>query len=276
MIETFKRHEKKYILSKDMYQRLEKLISPFMEKDDFSKNEPYLIRNIYLDTPNKDLIRMSCDKPIFKEKIRIRKYGTYNDNIDKFFLEVKRKYDGIVYKRRVCLNKEELHNFTVKGIIPNKSSPLEKQILKELSYTLSLYEPIPSSFISYKRIAYISKEDSTFRLTFDFDLYARHNDFSFDNPTPEIYLLEDGYVLMEVKVAFGVPLWFSRILSEVKAVPTSFSKYGTDYKLSIRKDINYHDTNSIWHNFKFNTWGKDLTYMYTSIFSIWFYISLNI
>ncbi len=244
MIETFKRYEKKYILTKDMYLKMQELIAPYMEKDDFSKKEPYLIRNIYLDTPNKDLIRISCDKPVFKEKIRIRKYGTYNDNIDKYFLEIKRKYDGIVYKRRVCLNKEELHDFTVKGIIPARSSSLEVQILNELKYTFALYEPIPISFICYKRIAYISKEDSAFRLTFDFDLYSRHDDFSFDNEYHETYLLKDDSVLMEVKVPLSIPIWFSRILSLVGAVPSSFSKYGTDYKLSVRKENNY-DTSSI-------------------------------
>lgn len=254
MIETFKRYEKKYILSRKMYESLEELIQPYMAKDDFSKKEPYLIRNIYLDTPNKDLIRISCDKPIFKEKIRIRKYGTYNDNSDKYFLEIKRKYDGIVYKRRVCLNKEELHNFTVKGIIPSRSSPLEIQILNELKYTFKLYEPIPISFISYKRIAYISKEDSSFRLTFDFDLYSRHDDFSFDNSYHETNLLEQNFVLMEVKVPEAIPIWFSRMLSKIGAVPSSFSKYGTDFKLSVRKENNY-DTNSIWFNFKFNTRG---------------------
>ncbi len=236
MPDTFKRHEKKYILNTSQYNKLQELISHNMRKDKFCEDSPYLIRNIYLDTFNSDLIRMSCDKPIYKEKLRIRKYGDYNDGIDKYYIEIKRKYMGIVYKRRVALKKDELHNFTTKGIIPKNKSPQEVQILNEIKYLFNIYSPIPKSFIAYKRIAYYEIGNPDFRLTFDTDLYSRHDDFSFDNDYHEMPLLDNGYYLMEVKVGDSMPKWFASILSEIKAIPGSFSKYGTDFKISTRKD----------------------------------------
>lgn len=35
----------------------------------------YTICNVYLDTANDDLIRRSVEKPVFKEKLRVRSYG---------------------------------------------------------------------------------------------------------------------------------------------------------------------------------------------------------
>lgn len=237
MSETFKRHEKKYILTKDQHDRLVDLISSHMKKDKFSEEKPYLIRNVYLDTINNDMVRVSCDKPIFKEKLRIRKYGDYNDGKDKYFLEIKRKYAGVVYKRRVEMNKNELHQFTLKGILPDGKSPLETQILHELSYLFKLYKPIPKSFISYERTAYYDINDSEFRLTFDNNLYSRRDDFSFDSDYKETILLPPDHYLMEVKVGNGMPLWFANALSEIGARPGSFSKYGTDFKQLTRKEL---------------------------------------
>ncbi len=237
MAETFRRHEKKYILSQQQHDRLVALISSHMKKDEYCKEKPYLIRNIYLDTINNDLARISTDKPIYKEKLRIRKYGEYGDGKDKYYLEIKRKYNGVVYKRRVGMTKNELHDFTIKGIIPENKTALETQILHEMKYLFKLYEPIPKSFISYQRTAYFDKDDGEFRLTFDNDLYSRRDNFSFDNDYHETPLLPDGYYVMEVKVGYGMPLWFANALSEIGAKPGSFSKYGTDFKNTTRKDV---------------------------------------
>ena len=247
MAETFRRHEKKYILTKAQHDELEQLISTHMKRDKFCETKPYLIRNVYLDTLNNDMVRISCDKPVYKEKLRVRKYGEYNDGLNDYYLEIKRKYAGVVYKRRVKLTKEELHSFTLKGIIPSNKTPLETQILKEMKYLFKIYNPVPKSFISYERPAYYDIDDSEFRLTFDENLFSRRDDFSFDNMEKETVLLPEGYYLMEVKVGSGMPLWFANALSKINAKPGSFSKYGTDFKELTRKGDSY-ASSSIWYN----------------------------
>ena len=231
-MDTFKRYEKKYILSLEQKEKLEDIISIHMDLDPFCKlHNNYLIRNIYYDTDNNDLIHMSVNKPIFKEKLRVRKYGTYGDNKDEYFLEVKRKSNKIVYKRRITLNKMELDNFMNNKISPNRNKFMDNQINNELRYLLNTYNLKPKAFISYVRVAYFDKLDPTFRLTFDSEIHSRRNNLDFDNPDYDNLLLDENHYLMEVKVSSSFPLWFARALSDLKIYPVSFSKYGEDYKL---------------------------------------------
>lgn len=234
---TFKRYEKKYILTKEQKEALEDKIKDHMELDSFcKKNKNYLIRNIYYDTDNNDLIHMSINKPIFKEKLRVRKYGTYGDNKDEYFLEIKRKSEKIVFKRRIALNKEELDNFIINKTAPKREKFLDNQVGRELEYLLNTYTLKPKVFITYVRVAYFDKDDSNFRLTFDDQIYARRNNLDFDIKECDKSLLDEGFYLMEVKASQNYPLWFARALSDLKIYPTSFSKYGTEYKKLILEE----------------------------------------
>ena len=69
---TFKRVEKKYLLPEDKYNRLLERLEPYMQLDEYGL---HTICNIYYDTPDYDLIRTSIDKPVYKEKLRLRSYG---------------------------------------------------------------------------------------------------------------------------------------------------------------------------------------------------------
>lgn len=233
---TFKRYEKKYIITKTQKEELEKLISSRMVKDKFSSDGGYLIRNIYYDTLSEDLVHQSIQKPIFKEKLRLRKYGTYGDLKDEYFLEIKRKYNGVVYKRRVTLNKSDLQNFLRNKVIPNDIDNVDRQILNEISYFMEKYIILPNTFISYKRIAYFDKENPEFRLTFDYDLFSRKDNYNFDFPFYEKRLIDADSYIMEVKVSDSMPLWFTKILSELKIYGYSFSKYGKSFELDTLKE----------------------------------------
>ena len=63
------------------------------------------ICNIYYDTADYRLIRASLEKPAYKEKLRLRSYGVTEPG-GEVFLELKKKYKGIVYKRRITLPEE--------------------------------------------------------------------------------------------------------------------------------------------------------------------------
>lgn len=62
-----------------------------------------LICNLYYDTPDYRLIRRSLDKPLYKEKLRLRCYGQPRTD-STAFIEVKKKFNGILYKRRMDLS----------------------------------------------------------------------------------------------------------------------------------------------------------------------------
>lgn len=236
-MDTFKRYEKKYIISSFQKEELEKRIQDYMELDSYCKlNKHYLVRNLYYDTDNNELIHKSIDKPAFKEKLRVRKYGTYMDNNDEYFLEIKRKNKKIVYKRRVALTKKELDLFLNDGISPKRDSYLNQQVNNELKYFFSIYNLKPKVLISYQRVAYYDKSDSTFRLTFDNEIHAKRNNLDFEDSNYEKDLLPEGYYIMEVKVSNSFPIWFARILGLLEIYPASFSKYGEEYKLLIMEE----------------------------------------
>lgn len=222
---VFERVEKKYLLTKDKYQALLKAIEPYMSQDEYGL---HTICNIYYDTPTYDLIRNSIEKPKYKEKLRVRSYGK-PDKKDKVFIEIKKKYKGVVFKRRVALTLEETERYLNHGIKPKK----ESQILKEIDYFINFYKPIPKVYLAYDRIAYFGKEDSNIRITFDQKIRSRQYDLSLGKGDYGDYLLENNEYLMEIKVPLAMPLWLVRILSDLEIYPTSFSKYGNVYKQNL-------------------------------------------
>ena len=195
----------------------------------------YLIRNIYLDTDTNTLVRISVSKPKFKEKMRIRKYGTWNDGRDEYFLEIKRKINKIVTKRRIKLTYEQLNDFLNNNIKPEKRKPVNKQIVEEIAYFLSLYKVKNKTFLYYERLAFFDKDDPNFRVSFDTNIRSRRSGFDFDDSSYEKELIKDNQLLMEVKINNAFPLWFTKELSKYKIYSGSFSKYGTDFKKTVKE-----------------------------------------
>lgn len=212
----FKRIEQKYILSKSEYKKIQKLINDYFLKDKYYESK---IFNIYFDNQNNDMMINSIEKPIFKKKVRVRKYG--NDN--KVFLEIKEKYRGMVYKRRIELTDNEYERY----ICNNKIN--DKQIMREIDYYIDYYKLKPHMFLAYDRLSYYAKENSRFRLTFDSNMRYRFEDLNLkDNGKNKKYFEGDEYI-MEVKTVNSLPIWFVNYLSENKIYPRSFSKAGSIY-----------------------------------------------
>ncbi len=217
----FKRYEKKYLLTQEQYRAVRLGMASCMKLDAHPR---YSINNLYYDTENYDLIRASLEKPIYKEKLRMRSYGVPGSR-DSVFVEIKKKYDGVVYKRRVTM---ELQNAVpyLRGAQRGDGS----QISREIDWFLRLYRPEPKVFIAYDREAYAAADGGELRITFDTALRARSDDLDLRLGDRGVPLLDDGLVLMEVKIPGTTPLWLARLLSENGVFPSSFSKYGAYYK----------------------------------------------
>ena len=229
-IEVFNRREIKYLLTDEQKNDLLKVASEYMNSDPFNKDgNTYSICNLYLDTPSDELIVKSLEKPCFKEKIRLRSYGTVKLT-DKVFLESKKKFDSVVNKRRTAFTLEDAYKYFETGSIP-ESEKMNKQVMREIDYIMHFYPLAPRVFISYDRLAFFEKNNSDFRMTIDTNIQARRTDLRLDSPAYGTQLLKPGTWLMEAKAFKAFPLWFVRFLSERKIYSTSFSKYGTEYKL---------------------------------------------
>lgn len=214
----FKRYELKYVLTASQAEMLISEIEAHMQRDEHGEAE---ILNIYYDTPDRRLIRNSIDKPEYKEKLRLRCYGV-PDRETSAFIELKKKYDSVVYKRRMVLPYGEALDRLTAGKLP------DTQIGKEIEYFLSYYQKLaPAMVISYHRKAYFEGE---FRATFDSNILYREYDLDlskgiYGNPVTDM-------VIMELKSARAIPLWMLKLLSEHKIYKSSFSKYGNAYKLT--------------------------------------------
>ena len=227
---TFKRFEKKYLLNPYQYSVLKAEIDKRFEPDKYGETK---ICNLYLDTSDYVLIRRSIDKPVFKEKIRLRTYGVPTDSTTAF-LELKRKFNKIVYKRRIHMDYDK----SLECVNGNYSIFDDKQISKEIKYFFELYGDIrPRFYISYDRCAFFYKETSDIRITFDKNLVWRDNDLDLRLGSYGEHLLPPDYTLMEIKVPNTVPLWLAELLSKLKIYPRSFSKVGTAYKTMLGRKI---------------------------------------
>lgn len=216
--DIFKRVEVKYLLNEDQYLRFREINSDKIIEDEYGLSK---ISSIYFDTNGYDLIRESLEKPVYKEKLRLRGYGDINEN-SPLYLELKKKYDGIVYKRRIKLGYTEAMDYLYKNIPPKHDS----QILREIDYFIKYYRPEKSTYISYDRIATYGKEDKELRITFDKNIHVAFDRNNLINGEEGKTIIPDGYRLMEIKVSGAMPKWLTDSLSELNIYPTSFSKYG--------------------------------------------------
>lgn len=221
---VFKRVEQKYLLTEHQYTELRKRLDSYMTLDQYGETT---ICNIYYDTPTHLLVRRSMEKPIYKEKLRVRSYGTPKDEDSTVFVEVKKKFKGVVYKRRISMKLEESRRFTNGERVGVKN----KQIENELLYFMKLYTGIaPAMYLSYDRIAMFGNEDPELRVTFDRNITYREDDLELKSGSYGEKLLSDGRRIMEIKIANAMPLWLVHILDELEIRQASFSKYGSAYQ----------------------------------------------
>ena len=229
MNDIFRRVEKKYILNKKQYEEVMKILKNYVVQDEYGKST---ICNIYFDTDNYELISHSITKPYFKEKIRLRSYNTPN-NESTVFLEIKRKADNVVGKRRIGMKLSEFDKY-MKNSKSVKNS--NKQIKSELDYYFKMYGLSEKMYIAYDREAFYAKDDKNFRITFDSNIIARNYDLDLSEGTNGERILDKEKFIMEIKTLGSIPMWFVKILDECKVTPGSFSKYGEAYaKLVIAK-----------------------------------------
>lgn len=220
---TFKRYEIKYLLDSRQKQVILEALKPYMQLDQYGRTT---IRNIYFDTDHYRLIRHSLEKPVYKEKLRLRSYQKVEDN-DLIFVELKKKYQKVVYKRRLVLPQD----LVMDCFRQQQHLPLACQIADEINYFRDYYENLsPKVFLSYEREAFYALDGSDFRLTFDENILYRQDDLTLESDIYGIPLLAPDQTLMEIKTIGGMPLWLSHVLNHLHLYQISFSKYGAAYQ----------------------------------------------
>ena len=261
--DVFERKEVKYRLDARQHRAMTAALRGRMAPDAFGRTR---IVSRYLDTPERALIERSLDKPLYKEKLRLRGYGAPQAD-DRVFVEIKKKYEAIVYKRRVgcslaaaCayLNGTPYEEACARFPLPDAAmaaeslSPRSVQIAREIDEFAARHRPLrPSMLITCERTAYASlaccdgaasagnsapatpdaPADVPDDLRITFDTRIVYGDlFARDAGAAAHPLLPDGDAVMEIKSSGPFPLWLVRALDACEAYPTSFSKYGEAYR----------------------------------------------
>jgi hypothetical protein len=284
--ETFNRYEKKYRIGEAALARLQSGIADYMRPDGHCQGQghghgqglgqglgqwqghgAYTVANIYFDTGDSALIRASLAKPAYKEKLRLRAYGTPGPDA-MVYAEIKRKVGGMVNKRRSALRLPEAYAFLERGEFPEARPYMNLQVLSEIARLLERCALRPALYLAYERVAYVEGGQSVqaaqsgqggrdwqgvhaahdwndgqgghdgqvahdgqdgLRVSFDTKIRARRTDLRLESGVYGEPLLGEGEWLMEIKTARSMPLWLCRLLSENGAYPCGFSKYGFEY-----------------------------------------------
>lgn len=232
--ETFARKEVKYKLSGTQTAAAKREAEKHLALGPFGTST---ISSLYFDTPEHAMIARSLEKPIYKEKLRLRWYsGSTMEDASAVFLEMKKKFKGIVYKRRVQVSAESAMRLVADCRQPGAiecmpsetaSEQTQHQIAREIEALIKRWPGLqPSALIRCDRKAFEEEGELGLRVTFDEKLTGQSLIGAHCSP---IALLDSGSI-MEIKAHGAYPTWLIELLSAQRAYPSSFSKYGEFYK----------------------------------------------
>lgn len=226
----FNRYERKYIITSAQKDELISYFKSYLIDDPYSMSgNHYTIYNIYFDTPDFSIIRNSIQKPVYKDKLRLRSYKSPLNDEDMVFLEIKKKHEGRINKRRIVLSYKQAIDYLEHGLRPTFDNYIDQQIFNEIDYFIKIHRAKPGAFIKYDRIALMSPNDQL-RVTFDHHIIFRNKDVHLNETKGLSVLSEKDLWLMEVKSEDNFPFWLARKLSDFELYSQSFSKYGKAYQ----------------------------------------------
>ena len=163
-----------------------------------------------------------------REKLRMRTYAEQPTDDCQVFLEIKKKSEEVGFKYRLVSNPVSVVNFIENGLadatISDDRVKAEVEALQERYLDLK-----PKMVIGYDRYSMKGLEDKKVRVTVDSNIRYRDYDVELTSGRYGWPLLEDGKVIMEIKVPGQYPQWMADILNKFGLIDQSFSKYGKAY-----------------------------------------------
>lgn len=247
--DVFERKEMKYRITAAQLAELLPVLQEHLVPADFADAT---VRSLYYDTPGDDLIARSIEGPLYKEKLRLRVYGDGYDPAMPAFVEIKKKFKGIVYKRRVMLSLAAAEAFLdgmpyeeALAAYPladkklaaqvRENAAKNKQIANEIAFFMQRYAPLqPSILTACSRCSLVDPDGGDLRITIDTQLCAKHRPTNIGDVDGAGALIGEGDAIMEIKSTFALPLWLTSALSSVGAYKQSFSKCGAAYAQAMR------------------------------------------
>jgi hypothetical protein len=229
--QLFTRYELKYLITFDTYRTLADTLIPYMQYDPFGdKQGRYSIFSLYFDSPDRKIYYETMNRAAFRQKLRLRIYNSASID-DSAYFEVKQKFKNVVNKRRTAIQLSDAYRFIEKRAdvsdLENYSAS-NKQVLKEIRSFRDVYRLAPAVIVGYDRQAFHGIDDTDLRITFDYHLTCRNDNYRLENGMHNgAYFVPPNLVVLEVKVKHSVPLWLTKLLSEFRCPLRSVSKFCT-------------------------------------------------
>ncbi len=238
----FERKEKKFLIEQKKLEAFLSEIHSHLTPDERGITQ---VSSLYYDTPENTLISRSLEKPTYKEKLRVRAYGDVTrDSV--VFVELKKKFKGIVYKRRFACSLSDAYLFMegndVKPISLEtgaSTASLNRNLMEVKACRDRYFGLTPKMLIVTNRLALYSNDDSDVRMTIDFEPRFDNENLKLEGHAKHKKLIDDCMCILEIKCANALPLWMISALSKMQIHSQSFSKYGHAFKIS-------HDANLIY------------------------------
>ena len=205
-----------------------------MRLDPHVKNNfGYEVRSLYFDSNFQHSFLEKKDGIAIRRKLRIRYYPDYTKDAGEFaFIEIKKKVNDNVAKRRLLVPFERALDILDKNNedtlkLYEQSSTQDKNTLKEIWYLYKRYNLKPACIVSYKRQPFLSKLETTFRLTFDTHVMVRNYNFDLHTGGGSKFVVPRGICIMEVKFNNYVPNWAMKILQKNNCLQYKISKFAS-------------------------------------------------
>jgi len=167
------RYECKYLVSHRVAAEIRRFMEPFMVPDAFAAGRPgnrYRICSLYLDTLDLHLYHQTAYGEKDRFKLRVRSYS--DDAASPVFLEVKRRVNEVILKRRVGLPRDVALELLSTGRSDRLGGCSNEQ-LADLEYFkahLAVAAARPFLRVRYVREAYEAVGGDPLRITFDTDI----------------------------------------------------------------------------------------------------------
>jgi len=215
-VKIITRQEVKYLISRASHDALLRDLANHLVPNKFFAQT---IHNVYFDNDTNDLILRSIEKKEFKDKLRLRAYHM-DGELGNPLIELKKKYKGTSYKRRIKLTIEQARDLINGGALNHTG-----QIADEMRFLIARTGCTPKMYIGYDRASYDVVGHDDLRITFDSNVRCRTTNLDFaPNPADKNIIDADHYIL-EIKAADTFPLWLTDALTRNGIFPQSFSKY---------------------------------------------------
>ncbi|MFM9319796.1 polyphosphate polymerase domain-containing protein [Streptococcus sp. ST16] len=232
----FKRIETKYVVSKEILEKLIQDLKEYLVEDDYPIST---ISNIYFDTEDFDVLLDDDFGDKRKEKVRMRTYLSQPTLDSQVFLEIKTKdQEGVGRKFRLLSTPSSILNFITKGHLD--ASITDKIVIEKVKKLHQDYKQgiKPRMYIYYDRYSLKEKKYiegynyNKIRITIDQNLVYRDENVNLFSGNQGAPLLDDNTVIMEIKAPGNKPQWLQDILDKYGLIEHKFSKYSCAYHKS--------------------------------------------